>query len=76
MLDSILIEITRRPMSYRTVIALTEPNETAFPASSWFPHVPADLVYCVDRGIHISGKRLLRECRMYIEAAYRGDPDG
>jgi hypothetical protein len=35
MLDSVLIEITRRPMSYRTVIALTEPNETAFPASSW-----------------------------------------
>ena len=40
MLDSILIEITRRPMSYRTVIALTEPNETAFRTSGWFPHVP------------------------------------
>ena len=47
MLDSILIEITRRPMSYRTVIALTEPNETAFPASNWLPHVPAGPVYSV-----------------------------
>jgi hypothetical protein len=33
MLDSILIEMTRGLMSYRTVIAPTEPTETAFPAS-------------------------------------------
>jgi hypothetical protein len=40
MLDSVLIEMTWL-MSYRTVIAPTEPTETAIPASSWVPHVPA-----------------------------------
>jgi hypothetical protein len=40
MLDSILIEMTRGLMTYGTVIALTEPTETAFPTSNWLHHVP------------------------------------
>lgn len=39
MLNSILIEMTRGLMSYRTVIAPTEQTATAFPASNWFPYV-------------------------------------
>jgi hypothetical protein len=67
--DSVLIEMTRL-ISYRIVIA---PTETALPASSWEScscvapayRVQRPLLYA-DRRVHISGKRLLRERRMYI----------